>query len=255
MQMAGPLTGKIALVTGASGGIGRACARAFSAMGAAVAVHYNSGKDGAEAVVAELTGAGQRAITVQGDLTDPAAAQAVIDAVVAAFERIDVLVNNSGAMEQVNLSELTPEILHAQFAINTFAPVYLIRACLPHFPEEGGAVINVSSNLGFAPMRGVVAYSAAKAALDAITVGLFKELSGRRIRVNGVAPGPTRTAMAVATLTPEIEARIAASTPLGRFGEPEDVADVVAFLASPASRWITGETIVVDGGFTAGAFG
>lgn len=248
------LSGKAALVTGASGGIGSACARALSELGASIAVHYNSGRQPAEALVAELNGKGARAIAVQGDLTDPAAATAVVAATVEAFGRIDVLVNNSGYITRASLAELTPQVLAHEFAINTFAPVYLSQACLPHFPAEGGAIVNISSNLAISPMAGALAYSAAKAALDALTIGMFKDLGKRGIRVNSVAPGPTRTGMS-ADMSPEAEQGIASKTPLGRFGEPEDIADVVAFLASPAARWITGEVIMVDGGFTAGAFG
>lgn len=248
------LVGKTALVSGASGGIGSACARSLSELGAAVVIHYNSGKQSAEALVAELTGKGANAIAVQGDLTDPAAAAAVVAATVQAFGKVDILVNNSGYITRASLAELTPDALRHEFAINTFAPVYLSQSCLPYFPREGGSVVNISSNLAISPMAGALAYSAAKAALNALTIGMFKELGQRGIRVNSVAPGPTRTGMS-ADMSAEAKQSIAECTPLGRFGEPEDIADVVAFLASPAARWITGEVITVDGGFTAGAFG
>ena len=253
--MTAELEGSVAIVTGAGGGIGATCAEELAARGAAVTVHYNSRKADAEALVARIARGGGKAIAAQGDLTDPAAAKAVVAATVAAFGKIDVLVNNSGAMERATLEEITPTLLLAQFQVNAFAPLYMMQAVLPHVPAEGGAFINITTNLTHAAMRGCVAYSAAKAALENMTVGFFKELGPRRITVNAVAPGATRTAMTDAYMTPEIERTISERTPFGRMGETIDIAEIVVFLASPAARWMTGQSLLVDGGFTMSAFG
>jgi 3-oxoacyl-[acyl-carrier protein] reductase len=253
--MAKALAGKVAIVTGAGGGIGATCAQSLAREGAAVVVHYNSRATEAEAVVAGIIADGGQAITVQGDLLMPETAAQVVAASVGAFGKVDILVNNSGVMVRAALAEITPDILLSQFQINAFAPLYMIQAALPHFPAEGGAVINITTNLTHAAMRGVVAYSSAKAALENMTVGFFKELAPRRITVNAVAPGATRTAMTAAHMTPESERMLSERTPLGRMGETDDIAEVVVFLASPAGRWITGQSILVDGGFTMGAFG
>jgi len=249
------LMGKVAIVTGSAGGIGAACIEALSINGASVVIHYHSRKAEAQALVAKIEARGGKAIAVAGDLTDPPVAGQVVAAAVAAFGKVDILVNNSGAMTLGTLAEITPEMLLGQFQINAFAVVYMMQAALPHFPAEGGAIINITTNLTHAAMRGAVAYSAAKAAVENMTVGFFKELAPRRITVNAVAPGATRTAMTAARMTPESEKMLSARTPFGRMGEPDDIADVVAFLASPAARWVTGQSILVDGGFTLGAFG
>lgn len=249
------LDGKVAIVTGAGGGIGATCAQALAREGAAVVVHYNSRGTEAKAIVATIEADGGSAIAVQGDLLVPENAAAVVSATIAAFGKVDILVNNSGAMTRASLAEITPEILLSQFQINAFAPLYMMQAALPHFPVEGGAIINITTNLTHQAMRGVVAYSSAKAALENMTVGFFKELAPRRITVNAVAPGATRTAMTAAHMTAESEKLLNERTPLGRMGETDDIAEVVLFLASPGGRWVTGQSILVDGGFTMGAFG
>ncbi len=250
-----PLTGKVAIVTGASGGIGAACARALARDGAAVLIHYRSKPADAEAVAAAIVADGGQAATVQADQLRYEAAGAIVQAAVDAFGKVDILVNNSGAIAFARLEALTPEIVTQQFAINAFAPLYLIQAALPHFPADGGAIVNITSNLVNAPMASAVAYSAAKAALDTMTQGFFKELAARRITVNAVAPGATRTAMTADQLADGGESDVGARTPLGRVGEPGDIAEVVAFLASPRAGWVTGQSILVDGGLTEGAFG
>jgi 3-oxoacyl-[acyl-carrier protein] reductase len=249
------LDGKVALITGAAGGIGAASAVALARQGASIVIHYNSRAAEAEALVAQLQAAGGRAICVSDDLADPAAAGRIVAAAVATFGKIDILVNNSGVMTRASLAEITPDILQREFSINAFAVFYMIQAAVPHFPEEGGAIVNITTNLVYAPARGAVAYAASKAAVEAMTVGFFKELAPRRITVNAVAPGATRTAMSAPHTTAESERLLNERTPFGRMGEPEDIADVVAFLASPAARWVTGQSIMADGGLTMGAFG
>ncbi|CAN5362942.1 SDR family oxidoreductase [soil metagenome] len=252
--MTDTLDGQISLITGAAGGIGAACARALAKRGATVAIHYNSRHAEAEQLAQEIAGAGGTAMITGGDLTDPAIAARVVQDVVDAYGSIDVLVNNSGAMVHAPLADLTPEILLAQFQINAFSVFYMIRAAAPHFPQEGGAIVNITTNLTHNAIPGVVAYSAAKAAVENLTMGFFKELATRRITVNAVAPGATRTAM-TAGMSAAQHDHVIAATPFGRLGEPEDIAEVVAFLASPAGRWTTGQSIMVDGGLTMGAFG
>lgn len=239
--------GKIALVTGASGGIGGAIARRLAAEGAIVAAHYGRNASAAEALAAELRGAGAEAIAVGGDTTDPAQCAAIAAAVVQRFGRIDILVNNAGALQNLPFGQVTPSDFDAQFHANTLSVVLMMQAAIPHFPDHGGAVVNISTNIVTAPVPGTAIYSATKAAVNAITAGFARELAGRRIRVNAVSPGATDTAM-LAWLDDETRRGIASATPLGRIGDPDDIASVVAFFASDDSRFITGRSLVVDGG-------
>jgi 3-oxoacyl-[acyl-carrier protein] reductase len=247
------LDGKVALVTGAGDGIGAGCARALAKKGATVALHYHSNRAGAERVAAEIEAAGGNASVIGGDLTDPACADHICRGVARRHGRIDVLVNNSGALVFAPLEDLTPEILLSQFQINAFSVAYMIRAVVAHIPPSGGAIINITTNLTTNTIAGVVAYSAAKAAVENMTLGFSKELAPKRITVNAVAPGATRTAMTAGMSEAEREA-LAQRTPFGRMGEPDDIAGVVAFLASPEARWVTGASILADGGLTMGAF-
>ena len=244
---AGRCAGKVALVTGASGGIGGAIARRLAAEGAIVAAHYGRNAAAAEALAAELRQGGGEAIAIGGDTTDPTQCAAISAAVVERFGRIDILVNNAGALRNLPFGSVTPVDFDAQFHANTLSVVLMMQAVIPHFSSSGGAVVNISTNIVTAPVHGTAIYAASKAAVNAITAGFARELAGRGIRVNAVSPGATDTAM-LAWLDEDMRRGIAQATPLGRIGEPDDVASAAAFFASEDSRFITGRSLVVDGG-------
>ena len=239
--------GKVAIVTGASGGIGGEIARALSAEGAAVAVHYHRHAAAAEALASELTAAGGQAFCVNGDTTDATQCNAIVKAVVERFGAVDILVNNAGALQNMPFGTVTAASFDAQFHTNVLSVVLMMQAAIPHFPAGGGAVINLSTNIAAAPLAGLAIYAASKAAVNAITAGFAKELGGRGIRVNAVAPGATDTAM-LSWLDEDVRRGIAEATPLGRIGQPADVASVVAFFASDAARFVTGRSLIIDGG-------
>jgi 3-oxoacyl-[acyl-carrier protein] reductase len=243
------MNGKIALVTGASAGIGAAIARALAKAGAPVAVHYRSGQQGAEALVAEIEAGGGQAAAFGGDVADPAAAAALVAAVVQRFGRIDILVNNAGIIEPGAFGAITPASFERQFRVNALSVLLMMQEAAPHMPD-GGRVINISSTLAMAPIANAAAYSASKAAVHALTQAFARELGGRAVTVNAIAPGATETAM-TAALDRAIKDRISAMTPLGRWARPEDIADVALFLASDAARFITGRIMAVDGGLIA----
>lgn len=245
--MLGPLNGNVALVTGASGGIGSATAAALAKVGAAVALHYKSNRAGAEAALAAITKEGGRALIVKGDVTDLADAERIAAEVAAQLGPIAILVNNSGTLQNLPFGKITPDNFHEQFATNVLGVILMTQAAARHFPASGARVINVATNLAYNPLPGTTVYSAAKAAIITLTQGFARELAARQVNVNAVAPGATDTPM-LSWLTDDMRADIAATTPLGRMGTPADVADVIVFLASPASRWVTGRTIIVDGG-------
>jgi 3-oxoacyl-[acyl-carrier protein] reductase len=252
--MDGLLTGKVAVITGAPDGIGAATARGLCYLGCAVMIHYHSRTKQASDLAQALRVGGGRAETVQADLRDPDASARIVDATVAAFGKIDILVNNAGLAIRARLEEVTPAMIMDQFQVNTFAVFYLIQAALPHFPKEGGSIVNVTTNLCLNPAMSMSVYSAAKSAVENMTLCLAKELAGRRITVNAVAPGATMTAMA-AGLDEQQIAAVVRRTPLGRMGQPEDIAEAICFFASPRGAWSTGQTLMMDGGFTQGAFG
>lgn len=241
------LGGKVALVTGASSGIGSAVARRLARSGATVAVHYGANEANAVAVVASIAAESGTAFTVGGDVSKADEVTRIIDAVVKRCGKIDILVNNAGILEFGRFGEIDPKSFERQFSVNALSVLLMMQAAVPHFPESGGRVINVSTNLAFRPIEGCAVYTASKAAVGALTEGFAKELAGKRITVNAVAPGATATPM-TAWLTDEIRAGIEQATPLGRMAQPDDIADVVAFLASDAARWVTGRTIIADGG-------
>ncbi len=241
------LAGKIALVTGASSGIGAAIATALAGAGAAVAVNYRNGRAAAEALVDGINGRGGTAHAFAGDVAVPAQAAGLADAVAAHFGRIDILVNNAGTIEPGLFGAIEPASFERQFAANTLSVLLMMQAAVPHFPASGGRVINISSSLAMAPLESTVVYSASKAAVNTLTQGFARELGRRHITVNAIAPGATETPM-TAGIPQEIKDKISASTPLGRWARPEDIADVALFLASDAARFVTGRVIVVDGG-------
>jgi 3-oxoacyl-[acyl-carrier protein] reductase len=240
-------SGKVALVTGASGGIGAAIARAMAAQGAAVAVHYRGGKDKAEALTGEITESGAQAAAFGADVSAPAQAAQLANAVAARFGRIDILVNNAGIIETGVFGAIDPASFERQFNGNVLSVLLMMQAAAPHFPASGGRIINISSSLAMAPLESTVVYSASKAAVNTLTQGFARELGRRHITVNAIAPGATETPM-TSSLKQEVKDRIANSTPLGRWARPEDIADVAVFLASDAARFITGRILIVDGG-------
>jgi 3-oxoacyl-[acyl-carrier protein] reductase len=243
------LTGKTAIVTGGSGGIGAAVCRTLAAHGAAVLVHYHGNEAAARKVADEITAEGGRAALAQGDVAVAADAERIVKAAVDAFGGVDILVNNAGTLQVLAFGDITPENFAEQFSSNTLGTIMMMQAAVPYLEASKGRVVNMSTNLahGFGPRAGMVLYSAAKGAVATLTLGFARELGPKGIGVNAVSPGTTRTAM-TDTQTPAQKQGTIDNTPLGRIAEPEDVADVVLFLASEQSRWVTGRNIVVDGG-------
>ncbi|WPO97772.1 glucose 1-dehydrogenase [Pseudomonas sp. HR96] len=243
------LEGKVALVTGASKGIGAAIAKALAAAGAAVVVSYSSDQAGARAVVAAIEQAGGRATATDGDVGQVAGAEKLVNTAVQAYGRLDILVNNSGVYAFGAIEEITPEEFHRQFNTNVLGTLLVTQAAARHL-GEGASVINISSSITSLLPPGSAVYSATKGAVDAITGVLAKELAPRKIRVNAILPGYTVTeGTHTGGITgSEMEQGMIAQTPLGRAGKPEDIADVALFLASDAARWLTGEHLVASGG-------
>jgi 3-oxoacyl-[acyl-carrier protein] reductase len=243
------LEGKVAIVTGASKGIGAAIAKALAADGAAVVVNYASSRSGADAVVEAIAGAGGRAIAVHGDVSRAADASGLVEAAIAAYGRLDILVNNSGVYEFTPLAAITEAQFHRMFGVNVLGLLLTTQAAATHL-GEGASIINISSGVtSLTPPESAV-YTATKGAVDAITGVLAKELAPRGIRVNSVNPGIVETegAHSAGVIGSDFEAAIVAQTPLGRTGQPGDIADVVAFLASDKARWLTGEKLLATGG-------
>ncbi|MGE8130934.1 glucose 1-dehydrogenase [Methylobacterium sp. NPDC080182] len=243
------LAGKVAVVTGASKGIGAGIAKALARDGAAVVVNYASSRVGADAVVAAITSAGGRAVAAQGDVSRASEAQDVIEAAIRAFGRLDVLVNNSGVYEFAAIEEVTEEHYRRQFDVNVLGVLLATRAAAKHL-GEGGSIVNVSSAITHVHTPAAAVYAGTKGAVNAISGVLANELAPRKIRVNVVSPGyvVTEGTHAAGISGSEMEAGMVAQTPLGRAGEPDDIATVVAFLASDDARWLTGENITASGG-------
>ncbi|SAL09692.1 short-chain dehydrogenase/reductase SDR [Caballeronia sordidicola] len=248
--MTNRLNGKVALVTGASKGIGAAIAKAFAAEGAQVVVNYASSKAGADAVVQAITSAGGKAIAVQGDVSNADQAQGIVDAAVKQFGRLDVLVNNAGVFDMRPLEAIDVDHYRKMFDINVLGTLLVTKAAAAHF-GEGASVINLSSQITSFNPPGSAAYSASKGAVDNITSVLANELGPRKIRVNAISPGTTETegTHAMGFIGSPFEAQLASQTPLGRTGQPGDIAAVAVFLASDDARWLTGEKIAASGGF------
>lgn len=243
------LTGKVALVTGASKGIGAAIALKLAAEGAAVAVNYATGKQGAEELVATIAAEGGKAVAVHGNLAEPDDAKKLVAETVKALGPIDVLVNNAGVYEMLPLDAVTPAHFHRQFDVNVLGLLLVSQEAARSF-NDGGSIVNISSGVStIAPANSAV-YTATKAAVDAITAVLAKELAPRKIRVNAVNPGMiiTEGAMAAGYHEGDMRKWIETATPLGRVGEAAEIAAVVAFLASDAASYVTGETLHVTGG-------
>jgi 3-oxoacyl-[acyl-carrier protein] reductase len=247
----GELEGKVAIVTGASKGIGAAIAKGLGAAGAAVVVSYASSREGADRVVAEITGRGGRAVAVQGDVAKAADVRRLFEETQRAFGTLDVLVNNAGVYQLEPIESVVEDAFHRQFNTNVLGPILAIQEAVKHFGPKGGSVINISSVASTSAPPNSVVYSATKGALDAVTRVLAKELGPRRIRVNTIAPGGVETegVHAAGLIGSDFEKQVVAGTPLGRFGQPEDIAGVAVFLASDAAGWVTGERISASGGF------
>lgn len=243
------LEGKTAAVTGGARGIGAAIAERLAADGATVAISYSRSAKEADALVAKIKKAGGKAAAYKADASVPAEAKGFVEATFREFGGLDILVNNAGWGEFVPLEGVTEKHVKSQFDLNVNGPIYTTQAALAHL-KKGGRVINVSSVAATGSMPGAGVYSATKAALESLTRIWAAELGPRGITVNGVAPGPVATDLMNAVMTPELKAGMIAKTPLGRIGEPADVADAVAFLASDDARWVTGETIRTAGGMS-----
>jgi 3-oxoacyl-[acyl-carrier protein] reductase len=246
------LQGKVALVTGASKGIGAAIARELAARGAAVAVNYSGSKAAAEKLVAEVNAAGGKAIAVQASVADPASIQPLIDAVATQLGPIDILVNNAGIYEFGPLEAITPEHFHKQFNTNVLGLLLVTQAAVAKFNPAGGSIINIGSVVGRMAFPNAAVYSATKGAVDSITVSLSKELGAKKIRVNALNPGMIETEGThdAGFIGSDFDKVTVAETPLGRIGQPQDVASAAAFLASTDSGWLSGQTIYASGGYT-----
>jgi 3-oxoacyl-[acyl-carrier protein] reductase len=243
------LKGKVAVVTGASKGIGAAIAKSLAAEGASVVVNYASSKAGATAVVDSIKAAGGNAIAVGGDVSKAAEAQGIIDAAIKSYGRLDILVNNSGVYEFGAIEAITEEQFHRMFNINVLGLLLTTQAALKHI-GEGGSIINIGSVVSRITPPASAIYTGTKGAVDAITGVLARELGAKKIRVNSINPGMVETegTQTAGVLGSDFEKATIAQTPLGRLGQPGDIASVAVFLASDDATWLTGELILAGGG-------
>jgi 3-oxoacyl-[acyl-carrier protein] reductase len=248
--MSQKLTGKVAIVTGASKGIGAGIAKQLAADGAAVVVNYSSSKEGAERVVGEIERSGGRAIAVHANVAKKADIERLFAVTKERFGRLDILVNNAGVYEFSPLEEITEEHFHKMFDLNVLGLILASKEAAKHFDSSGGSIVNISSVASTAAPANTSVYSATKGAVDAVTKSLAKELGPRNIRVNSINPGMVETegVHAGGFINSEFRRDIESRTSLGRIGQPQDVAPAAVFLASADSTWITGETLVVAGG-------
>jgi 3-oxoacyl-[acyl-carrier protein] reductase len=245
------LSGKVAVVTGASKGIGAAIAKQLAAEGAAVVVNYSSSKSGAEKVVADIKASGGKAVAVQADAARKTDIERLFGETKKAFGRLDVLVNNAGIYEFSPLDSITEEHFHKQFNLNVLGVILAAQAAAKLFDNAGGSIINVSSVVSTLAFPNASVYSGTKGAVDSITRSLASELGPRGIRVNAIRPGMVETegTHAAGIEGTDMQKQVKAQTPLGRLGQPVDIAGTAVFLASTDSSWITGETFVISGGF------
>ena len=246
------LNGRVALVTGASKGIGAGIAKEIAAAGAAVVVNYATDQSGADAVVRTIVDAGGRATAIQGDVSKAADVARLINQTKQEYRSLDILVNNAGVYQGMPIDELTEDEFHREMNINVLGPLLTIRESLKLFGPNGGSIINIGSVASKSYTPGFSIYSATKAGLDAITGVLAKELAPRNIRVNSVNPGATLSEgtrdAGLHGVGSDFEKQLVAMTPLGRIGTPRDIANAVVFLASDDSGWLTGEKILASGG-------
>jgi 3-oxoacyl-[acyl-carrier protein] reductase len=244
------LTGKVAVVTGASKGIGAAIAKQLAADGASVVVNYSTSREGADKIVADIKKAGGQATAIGASVAKEAEIEALFAETKKTYGKVDILVNNAGVYGFAPLEQLTLEEYSRQFNTNVYGLLATTKAALPHFPAEGGSIINISSVVSTLAPPASSVYSSTKGAVDTITKSLAKELGARKIRVNAINPGLviTEGTQSAGFEGSDFERNTVAETPLGRVGQPQDIAPPVAFLASDDARWITGETIYVGGG-------
>jgi 3-oxoacyl-[acyl-carrier protein] reductase len=243
------LTGKVAVITGASKGIGAAIAKAFASEGASVVVNYSSSRDGADAVVKEITDLGGKAVAVRGDVTKQADTQAIVNAAIENYGKLDIVVNNSGVYEFAPVEAITEEQFHRQFNTNVLGLLLVTQAAIKHL-GEGSSIINIGSAVTRITPPASAVYTGTKGAVDAITGVFSREFGQKKIRVNSINPGMIETegAHAAGFIGSEFQQAAVAQTPLGRIGQPDDIASVAVFLASDDSAWLTGEQLTASGG-------
>lgn len=250
MDMAKRLEGKVAIVTGASKGIGAEIAKQFAAEGASVVVNYASSKSGADAVVNEITKKGGKAVAVQGDVAKQADIEKLLAETKKAFGQLDVLVNNAGVYEFSPIENVNPEHYRKLFDINVLGLLSTSREATKYFGKDGGSIVNISSLVSQSAIPNASTYSGTKGAVDAITRSLSAELGPRKIRVNSINPGMviTEGVKTAGFEGTDFQKDLVTRTPLGRIGQPQDIAPAAVFFASSDSSWITGETLVIAGG-------
>ena len=244
------LKNKVAVVTGASKGIGAGIAKSLAAEGAAVVVNYSSSKEGADRVVAEIVGKGGKAVAVQGDVSKASDVRRIFAETKKAFGTLDVLVNNAGVYEFAPLGEITEEHFHRQFNTNVLGLLLATQEAVKLFGAEGGSIINIGSTASTVTPPATAVYTATKSAVDAVTHVLAKELGPKKIRVNSINPGVVETegTHTAGVIGSDFQKQFEAQTPLGRIGQPEDIGKIAVFLASADSGWLTGETLLASGG-------
>jgi 3-oxoacyl-[acyl-carrier protein] reductase len=248
----GRLSGKVAVVTGASKGIGAAIARAYAAEGAKVVVNYATSKEGADRVVADITQKGGEAIAVQADVSSPADVKRLFSETKRAYDRLDILVNNAAVYKFEPLEAITVEELQRQFATNLYGPIFAAQEAAKLFGDKGGSILNIGTAATQVRLPGSIVYVATKSALDAVTRILSVELGARKIRVNTLNPGGVETEgyRALGEAGDQMKKAFIPRTPLGRFGQPDDIAKVAVFFASDDAAWVTGESVNASGGFS-----
>lgn len=242
------LKDKVAIVTGASQGIGAGIAKALAMAGAAVVVNYASGKDAADLVVGQIQAHGGKAIAIRADMSKSADVKELFNQVKSEFGTIDILVNNAGVAVFEMVIDLTEEAFHKQFNLNVLGYLLATQQAVKYMGDQGGSIINISSILSTDPYLASSVYSATKGAVDTMTLALARELGPRKIRVNSILPGHTNTPATAGNFDGEFGEKLIAGTPLSRLGEPEDIAPLAVFLASEDAHWITGESIRASGG-------
>jgi 3-oxoacyl-[acyl-carrier protein] reductase len=244
------LANKVAVVTGASKGIGAEIARELAAAGASVVVNYATSRDGADKVVGEITSSGGKAAAIQGDVAKAGDVEQLFAETKRAFGQIDILVNNAGVYQFTPIEQVTEEEFHREFNTNVLGVLLATREAVKHFGPSGGSIINLGSIVSRMTPPTAAIYVATKSAVDGITRALAKELGPRKIRVNAINPGVVETegTHSAGIIGSDFERQAVQQTPLGRFGQPADIAPVVVFLASDDARWVTGETLFVSGG-------
>jgi len=244
------LKNKVAVVTGASKGIGAGIAKSLAAEGAAVVVNYATSKQDADRVVAEITGQGGKAVAVQGDVSKAGDVKRLFTETKRAFGKLDVLVNNAGVYQFAPLGEITEEQFHRQFNTNVLGLLLATQEAVRLFGPEGGSVINIGSTISSITPPATAVYTATKGAVDAVTHVLAKELGPKNIRVNSINPGLVETegVRSAGFMGSDFQKQAEAQTPLGRIAQPDDIAPIAVFLASPESGWLTGETVLASGG-------